>query len=399
MVLLLAILGISLPIILLYYNSKNYASVIYLGSFFLLLSLYGLHHYILVFSRSVPLVKTVMMHSGFLYYLLGPMLYLYVRSILTDDHRLKRLDILHLLPLLLWLVAVFPYLSVSGEYKTMAATEFIRDPSSERILEILFPKHPFTTKALFLSRPLMVLVYLTMSLILFVEYKKGNRHFRVFAGQRFMVRWLVVLFVFTGLLVSGHLLLIASALARHNMNVYITLNGMVLIGGAGLMGLLISPFFFPEVLYGLPRRPDSINMEKQEPEEPETHENGTRKTQPHFENNYLLHIGHKADACMKEYQPYLTHDFTLARLSVLINVPVHHLAYYFREIRKQGFSEYRNEWRIEHAKSLIANGEASGITLEAIGEMSGFSSRNTFLAAFKKKEGICPSSFAARVNE
>lgn len=399
MILLLAILGISLPIILLYYNSKNFASVIYLGSFFLLLSLYGLHHYILVFSHSVPLVKTVMIHSGFLYYLLGPMLYLYVRSILTDDHRLKKQDILHLLPLLLWLVAVFPYLSAPGEYKTLAATEFIRDPASQQVLEILFPKRPYTTKALFLSRPLIVLIYLTMSLILFLDFRKGNSHSRVFTGQRFMMRWLLVLFVFTGLLVSGHLLLIASALARHNMNVYITLNVMVLIGGAGLMGLLISPFFFPEVLYGLPRRPEPDLVEKQEEEEPETHENGTRKTQPHFENDYLLHIGHKADTCMKEYQPYLDHDFSMARLSVITGIPVHHLAYYFREIRKQGFSEYRNEWRIEHAKSLIANGEAYGITLEAIGDMSGFSSRNTFLAAFKKKEGVPPKTFAGLVNK
>ena len=102
---------------------------------------------------------------------------------------------------------------------------------------------------------------------------------------------------------------------------------------------------------------------------------------------------------MNEYQPYLDHDFSMARLSVITGIPVHHLAYYFREIRKQGFSEYRNKWRIEHAKSLIANGEASGITLEAIGEMSGFSSRNTFLAAFKKKEGVPPKAFADLMNK
>lgn len=399
MVLLLIILGTSLPIILLYYNAKNYASVIYLGSFFLLISLYGLHHYILVFSHSVPLVKTVMIHSGFLYYLIGPMLYLYVRSILRDDHRLTKPDLLHLLPLLIWLVVAFPYLSASGEYKTMAATEFIQDPASSHILEILFPEHPNTIKVLFLSRPLMVLIYLTMSQILFVEYMKGNRHSRVFVRQRFMVSWLVVLFVFTGLLVTGHLLLIGSAIIQHKMSVYITLNGMVIIGGAGLMGLLISPFFFPEVLYGLPRRPEPIHQEKQEIEGSENHENGTRKTHLHFENDYLQYIGQKADACMNEYQPYLDHDFSMARLSVITGIPVHHLAYYFREIRKQGFSEYRNKWRIEHAKSLIANGEASGITLEAIGEMSGFSSRNTFLAAFKKKEGVPPKAFADLMNK
>jgi len=34
--------------------------------------------------------------------------------------------------------------------------------------------------------------------------------------------------------------------------------------------------------------------------------------------------------------------------------------------------------------------------MEAIGLLSGFSSRNTFLNAFKKAEGIAPAVFAAQ---
>jgi AraC-like DNA-binding protein len=47
---------------------------------------------------------------------------------------------------------------------------------------------------------------------------------------------------------------------------------------------------------------------------------------------------------------------------------------------------------------LILEGKAKGLKLEAIGTLSGFSSRNTFFIAFKRAEGISPSEFTSRVS-
>lgn len=101
---------------------------------------------------------------------------------------------------------------------------------------------------------------------------------------------------------------------------------------------------------------------------------------------------------MKEHQPYLQPDCNIGHLAERVNLPVHHLAYYFREIKKQHFTDYRNQWRINHAKNLIRQGKANEMTLEAIGMLSGFSSRNAFINDFKKLEGISPGAFANRVN-
>jgi YesN/AraC family two-component response regulator len=102
---------------------------------------------------------------------------------------------------------------------------------------------------------------------------------------------------------------------------------------------------------------------------------------------------------MKQVQPYLQPNFNLAHLSVHTQIPVHHLSYYFRKEKKQHFNDYRNEWRINHAKILIRKGRANEFTLETIGLQSGFSSRNTFLTTFKKAEGITPSTFAAQIKK
>lgn len=101
---------------------------------------------------------------------------------------------------------------------------------------------------------------------------------------------------------------------------------------------------------------------------------------------------------MEQYRPYLQPNCNLTSLAIIMNVPVHHLAFYFREIRKQSFHDYRNEWRVRHAQSLIREGKAHGLTLEAIGQLSGFTTRNTFFVAFKKVEGFAPGTYAARYN-
>jgi len=80
-------------------------------------------------------------------------------------------------------------------------------------------------------------------------------------------------------------------------------------------------------------------------------------------------------------------------MAKLTGIPAHHLAYYFREEKKQAFNDYRNEWRVGHAKKLIRDGKAKELTLEAIGLLSGFSTRNTFYTSFKRVEGVSPSTY------
>jgi YesN/AraC family two-component response regulator len=102
------------------------------------------------------------------------------------------------------------------------------------------------------------------------------------------------------------------------------------------------------------------------------------------------------DTFMQEKQPYLLSQFNINQLAVQLEVPVHHMAYFLREVKKQTFSEYRNIWRIEHAKKLIKEGKSNELTLEAIAGLSGFSNRNSFRSIFQKTEGICPSTFAGQ---
>jgi len=402
MLLSLSLTGIVLSVILLHFNTRKNISTIYLGIFFLLISLYGFYQYVLLYSKSVFLIKLLLFGFAIVFpalYLIGPMLYWYVRSVLTDNSRLKRKDIWHLLPMIIFFLAALLYTFVPFSDKVEAATEAVKDVGYIQTYEATILDQIFSVSAIYLSRPVLVLGYTLWSIILFVRYYFQNKVSAVFSRQHFMTKWLCLLLGFLLILDVTQILLIIKAFAMDFSELFFTLNVLRILSLAGLMGLLISPFFFPAILYGLPQVPASKLTLK--PGEKETYPLPAEiKTHtPNFESDYLLSIDQKADSCMTEVQPYLHPDFNLNQFSVLIHVPTHHLGYYFREEKKQHFNDYINKWRINHAKNLIREGKSHGLTLEGIGLISGFHNRNSFRTTFKKVEGISPSAFAAQIKE
>jgi len=400
MLLSLSIIGIILSVILLIFNTRKNASTIYLGIFFLLISLYGFYQFVLLYSKSVFLIELLLLGYAVVFpalYLIGPMLYWYIRTILTDNSRLKRKDIWHLLPTIIFFLAALPYTFISWSDKVEAATEAVKDVGYIQTYEATVLDQIFSVSAIYLSRPILVLGYTLWSIILFASYYFQNKVSAVFHRQHFMTKWLCLLLGFLLILDVTHILLIIKVFAMDFSELFFTLNVLRILSVAGLMGLLISPFFFPAILYGLPRFPESALTSNTEKTDLDQIPADSRKKTNHFETKYLLSIHQKADSCMKEAQPYLHPDFNMAQLSVQTKIPVHHLSYYFREEKKQHFNDYVNKWRINHAKNLIREGKSHDLTLEGIGLNSGFHNRNSFRTSFKKGEGISPSAFAAQI--
>ena len=400
MLLFLSILGFFLSLILLYFNARKNMSTVYLGIFFLLISLYGFYQYVLLYSKSVFLVEVLLLGFAIVIpvlYLIGPMLYWYIRSVLTDNSRLKRKDLWHLLPIIIYFLAALPYTFVPFSDKVEAAKEVVKDVGFMQTYQATILDQLFSVSAIYLSRPILVLGYTLWSMVLLFRYSIQREVQKVFARQYFMTKWLCLLLAFLFILVISQILLIIKVFVMDFSELFFTLNAFRILSIAGLIGLLISPFFFPSILYGLPRIPESMSTLNSGKVDTGHVPCDSGKKAFYFECDYLQSIDQTITFSMKEHQPYLQRDFNLAHLSVHTQIPVHHLSYYFREEKKQHFNDYRNEWRINHAKNLIRKGKANEFTLETIGLQSGFSSRNTFLTTFKKVEGITPSTFAAQI--
>ena len=261
MLIYLSVTGIILSAVLLYFNAMKYRSAIYLGLFFLTVSLYGINLYASLYSQSVFLVSVIVTNITFTSYLIGPMLYWYIRSILTDDSRLKKTDLLHFVPAVVYLAAALPYIFSSYSYKVEIAQKIVNDVGFLGTFQFTVLSEIFSNLVIYLSRPLLALGYTIWSIVLLIRYLTHKKEMFVLSGQFFMTKWLTVFLGFQLLLVLCHLLSIFKTFTEGS-NVFFTLNALQLLSALGMTGLLGSPFFFPGILYGLPRIPDSILKKK-----------------------------------------------------------------------------------------------------------------------------------------
>lgn len=397
----LSLLGIFLSLILLFFNARKFTSSVYLSFFFLLTSLYSFYQYILLYSESVTLISLFLFNLSIVaspVYLIGPMLFWYVRSVLTDHSKLRRSDLWHFLPMVVYFISALPNTFVAWEEKVEVAKTVASNKEYLMIYKATILSKIIPAVVFYVFRLILVLAYTLWSIVLLSNYIIKKKSSTVYSKQHFMKTWLIILLGFTLTLVVCQIFLVIRSFEMHFADLFFTFSTLRLLSVVGLMGLLLSPFFFPAILYGMPRMPEPKEQLKSDKVKTEKSANDFSLISNSFELDYLKSIGQKADSFMEEHKLYLKPDCNLAYFSKHINVPAHHLAYYFREVKKQPFNDFRNEWRVNHAKALIKEGKASEITLEAIGLLSGFSSRNAFIADFKKSEGVSPGVFASRYN-
>ena len=410
MPLILFFLGIFISVILAVFNYRKNPATIYLSLFFFSVSIYCLIHYTLFYSNSATLIALFFKANiGFVTLLPGPLLYFYTKHTVTDQLRLKPVNWLHFAPVVLIFIGGVPNYFSPWTEKLQMASDFINNNKSLISYYHQSSHYSNSFSLIFFGRPVYIFTYFILSVTIFLKNSLKHKESHVFSHQKFMYSWLAVLFILFFFLIISHSALLFVHYFANRTTIFHLFFTIQAVGLIGIMGLLFSPFLFPGILYGLPR---VSNNERQITEEPSTGlpdktveyqnqpglklENETSERK--LEENYLKTIGCLIDTCMKEHQPYLNPGFNMAMLSVLISIPVHHLAYYFKEIKNQSISEFRNSWRVEYAKKIIMEGKSKNLTLEAIAGLSGFSSRNTFLVSFKKYEKMTPKEFLESIS-
>lgn len=92
-----------------------------------------------------------------------------------------------------------------------------------------------------------------------------------------------------------------------------------------------------------------------------------------------------------ENKLFLNPDLTLSETAKELNVSAHILSQFLNENMGKSFSQYINEFRVETAKELLANKQ--NFSIESLGYESGFNSKSSFYATFKKITSQTPAEF------
>jgi AraC-like DNA-binding protein len=118
---------------------------------------------------------------------------------------------------------------------------------------------------------------------------------------------------------------------------------------------------------------------------------------PHTDDGFsalqIAEMNRKLTAAMKEQMLFRQPNLTIQQLASVLSSPSKELTKFLNEQLQMNFSEYVNYHRIEYVKELINSSAAEKYTLVSLAELSGFASKSSFNATFKKVTGLTPSDY------
>ena len=117
MLLYISLFTILLSIVLVIHNWKTNTNALFLGSFFGILSIYGIIHYLTLYGNSPFWLALLFNHFTPMMLLLGPLLFFYIRGVLKDNDSITSKDLIHLFPSIIQLIGIIPYTFLPFETK------------------------------------------------------------------------------------------------------------------------------------------------------------------------------------------------------------------------------------------------------------------------------------------
>ncbi len=96
---------------------------------------------------------------------------------------------------------------------------------------------------------------------------------------------------------------------------------------------------------------------------------------------------------MSQHKLFTQTDLTIDALSVKLNVPRHHISQVLNERFHKSYFDFINDFRLEEVKIKLENHRFNHFTISAIAMDSGFKSVSGFNDLFKRHIGMTPSKF------
>lgn len=349
-------------------------------------------------SRIILLIQTYGIYH--IYFLIGPLAFFYIRSILRDNAVLDSRDFLHFAPFVLFMLGNIPYLLSPAEEK-QALVEVLHafdwDTLARMKINLFLPF--FYIESL---RIMSLLGYgITLWALILKPPLPSGLNDRRPGHHSFVRRWLVTFSaVYSAMAVQRFLiwgvLVTASDLGT---TVWISVFAFLSIALVFLFLNLIV-FIFPKLSYGLLTTPSDFLITEESYHIAFDAGRATLGVQgqagrswykSYFQDEYLSHIEDRLAQWIGE-RKYLF-NASITSLSGETGIPAHHLSYYFNHVLGVKYTDWRNSLRVNYAKMLLDEGITRRYTMDSLAEKCGFTSRATFFRVFKEVVGVTPMEY------
>ncbi len=160
----------------------------YLLTGFILFQCWTILLFILVYSGSILNYPHLYKSAAPITFLISPLGYLYVRSVLFNEVRFKKIDLLHTLPFLFFTLNYLPFFASPTESKLAILTDTLLDRNEAVTTQLgLLPETVF-----YIVRPIQSLVYLLFQWALLLQVNKTFKVMEVQQQVTVVTRWLKI---------------------------------------------------------------------------------------------------------------------------------------------------------------------------------------------------------------
>lgn len=391
MLLNLSILTILLSIVLGAFNFNKNNNQLFLAGFFFITSSFGVAHHYVFHEKQVFWTALFFNHLVPLMFLIGPFILFYVRGALDEERRLKTIDILHFIPAILSGIGTMPYYMQPLETKIKIAEQLIANLNSLRNIDVnLF----YDAGESFFYRTLLCLLYVLYSLYKVILKQRffKNRLSPMTRQEKLVMQWLWILLLAV-LSISFIFLFLAFQTATYSIKEVIAYSyPYYLLSGVIYFIMALSLFQFPNVLYGLvPRKtiPDAIEEVEEKPIFIQRKKETKKREKPYGEGT----IKERMALYLETEKPYVNSDFSVFSIAIALELSESEVNSCIKNELHTTFVKLRTAARVNYALQLLENKSTNRLTIETIGEKSGFKTRSNFYAAFKDATGLTPTEF------
>jgi AraC-like DNA-binding protein len=332
----------------------------------------------------IPHIYRVFGPSAFL---ILPLSYLYVRSILKSETNIQKYDWFILIPSILYTIYLIPVYALSTENKVALVTKFVTNPRLQaQFSDGFVPPYAFS-----FIRSAWSAIFVFLQFRLIKKFQKEVTY-QFLEVNRDLIQWLTL---FTRLLLFLILVVIVCNVLAPVLEISSILTEVAL--QLTVCITVVKLFMQPKLLYGLHIPSGKFNLN--------VIDNNRFKDESVIFNNSVknsvflktvqtnLMYKEKIDAHFKENVPFLNPDYSLNDLVDEIKVPRHLLSSFINQEYGLGFRKFLNRKRVEYVMENFNKPEWQNLTLEAIGNESGFRNRSTFIINFKGVTGENPSEY------
>ena len=363
--------------------SKSYSD--YLLSAVLLIQVWSAFIYLLVSSNYIVdfphLYKTAVPTN----YLVAPLSFLYVKVVLNNELKFKKVDLLHFVPFLLFFINHIPFYILSTHDKLVIITNTISDwTNAYKYQTGLLPEY-----VNYFLRPLQAMVYLFFQWKLLLSFKKNQPAGPVQNQVNKVISWLKIFSWTTTIMLAGFFILtfLVVLFPAFVGNPIITLTPSLFVAG-GFFVMSAYLLTHPAVLSGLPFIKYNVIE-------------STVICDKSYSLPYVNYDYTKEIEAIQQYfehqKPYLTKEININQVSVALGIPSRELSFIINNHFGQRFTDFLNKYRIDFITKKMNKEYLSNYTMEAIASEAGFASKSTFNLAFKKYHHSTPSEYLAKL--